>query len=91
MRHANHLTALACLSLLAAPVWADGVKAEGRANAPGQLLEVQILGLNDYHAHVLPDAAGTVDGEAAGGGEYLASKLRQLRTVCSESLSARLL
>jgi 5'-nucleotidase len=75
------------MPLLAAPAWANGVRAEGRENAPGQLLEVQLLGFNDYHGHVLPDAAGTVEGVAAGGGEYLAAKLRELRQGKKYSLT----
>jgi 5'-nucleotidase len=78
---------MACMSLLAAPALANGVKAQGRANAPGQLLEVQLLGFNDYHGHVLSDAAGQVDGQDAGGGEYLAAKLRQLRQGKKYSLT----
>ncbi|MFU8822399.1 MAG: hypothetical protein ACNA8G_12695, partial [Gammaproteobacteria bacterium] len=49
MKRAVCVSALACLPLLAAPVLASGVRAEGRENAPGQLLEVQLLGFNDYH------------------------------------------
>jgi 5'-nucleotidase len=78
---------MACMSLLAAPALANGVKAQGRANAPGQLLEVQLLGFNDYHGHVLSDAADQVDGQDAGGGEYLAAKLRQLRQGKKYSLT----
>ena len=87
MRRAAFVSALACMPLMAAPALANGVKAEGRENAPGQLLEVQLLGFNDYHGHVLPDAAGTVEGVAAGGGEYLAAKLRELRQGKKYSLT----
>jgi 5'-nucleotidase len=75
------------MSLLAAPALAKGGKGKGRVNAPGQLLEVQLLGFNDYHGHVLPEAAGQVDGQDAGGGEYLAAKLRQLRQGKKYSLT----
>ncbi|MEJ2516149.1 MAG: bifunctional metallophosphatase/5'-nucleotidase [Gammaproteobacteria bacterium] len=87
MKYPDHLAALVALSLLAAPALADPVKAKGRENAPGQLLEVQLLGFNDYHGHVLPDAAGQVDGQPAGGGEYLATKLKQLRQGRKYSLT----
>lgn len=87
MRYTHYLSAIVCLSLMATPVLAKGGKGKGRAEAPGQLLEVQLLGFNDYHGHVLADAAGTVEGEAAGGGEYLAAKLRQLRQHKKYSLT----
>lgn len=87
MKYIDQLAAMACISLLAAPALADPVKAKGRANAPGQLLEVQLLGFNDYHGHVKTDAAGQVDGQDAGGGEYLAAKLRELRQGKKYSLT----
>ena len=50
--------------------------------APGDE-QVQILSFNDYHGHVEDDTAGTIDGTfggaAAGGGEYLSTKLTELR------------
>jgi 5'-nucleotidase len=79
MKLAVSTISIISMSLLAAPALADPVRAQGRENAPGQLLEVQLLGINDYHGHVLPDAAGQAAGVDAGGGEYLATKLRQLR------------
>jgi 5'-nucleotidase len=73
---------MACLSLVAAPALADR-----KSDPPGQLVQVQLLGFNDYHGHVLPDAAGQVDGVDAGGGEYLSAKLRQLRAGNKYSLT----
>ncbi|MFO7662106.1 MAG: bifunctional metallophosphatase/5'-nucleotidase [Chloroflexota bacterium] len=49
------------------------------ADPPGQLIDVQLLAFNDYHGHVLPNDAGNVAGNAAGGGQYLAAKLNELR------------
>ena len=51
----------------------------GNPDPRGQLIELQILAFNDYHGHVRSNEAGTVDGAAAGGGEYLAAKLNELR------------
>lgn len=85
MRYTKHVAAAACLSLLAVPVLANNGNGKGRANAPGQLLEVQLLGFNDYHGHVKSDAAGQVDGQDAGGGEYLAAKLRQPSATTSST------
>ncbi len=54
---------------------------------PGQLIDVQLLAFNDYHGHVTPNDAGTVDGVDAGGGEYLAAKLNELRADHKFSLT----
>jgi 5'-nucleotidase len=85
---------MVCLSLMAAPTLADQDDGDdgkrsghGRTDPPGQLIEVQLLGFNDYHGHVLPDAAGDVDGVAAGGGAYLATKLKELRKGKKYSLT----
>ncbi|MGD9356824.1 MAG: bifunctional metallophosphatase/5'-nucleotidase [Chromatiales bacterium] len=73
------LFGLACLSLIAAPAYSD------RDTAPGQLVELQLLGFNDYHGHVKTDAVGF--GETRGGGEYLAAKLKELREGKKNSLT----
>ena len=68
-------------------------KQDGKPNPPGnpdpagQLVPVQLLAFNDYHGHVEPDAAGTVGGELAGGGQYLAAKLAELRAGEENSLT----
>lgn len=53
----------------------------------GRLVELQLLAFNDYHGHVKPDGAGTIDGNPAGGGAYLASKLKELRAGKRHSLT----
>ncbi|MFO7572409.1 MAG: bifunctional metallophosphatase/5'-nucleotidase [Gaiellaceae bacterium] len=58
-----------------------------KPDPPGQLIDLQLLAFNDYHGHVLPNDAGTVAGEPAGGGEYLATKLAQLRQGNKYSLT----
>jgi 5'-nucleotidase len=86
---------------LAAAVVALGVgtaatASAGRGNNPqppgnpdpkGQLVELQLLAFNDYHGHVLPNDAGNVEGVPAGGGEYLAAKLAELRAGNKYSLT----
>ncbi|MCK6540457.1 MAG: bifunctional metallophosphatase/5'-nucleotidase, partial [Anaerolineales bacterium] len=54
---------------------------------PYQLVQLQLLAFNDYHGHVMPNEAGTVDGIPAGGGEYLSTKLNELRAGNEHSLT----
>ena len=51
-------------------------------------INLQILAFNDYHGHLEADGAGTVDGEIAGGSEYLATKLKELRSGNSLTVAA---
>ena len=53
--------------------------------ARGRFVEVQLLGINDYHGHVKTDAVGF--GETRGGGEYLSAKLNELRAGHEHSLT----
>jgi 5'-nucleotidase len=60
------------------------------ADPPGQLVQVQLLGFNDYHGYLEATSnpgPGDVDGVPAGGGEYLSTKLRQLRAGHKYSLT----
>ena len=68
------IAALASLIVLVAPA-----ATAKKPDPPGLLVELQLLAFNDYHGHVEPHTAGQVDGVQAGGGEYLASKLAELR------------
>lgn len=55
-------------------------EAKKKADPPGQLIDVQVLGFNDYHGHLQADGNGPVgDVTDAGGGEYLSTKLKELR------------
>lgn len=58
-----------------------------KSDPPGQLVQLQLLAFNDYHGHVEANQAGTVDGVPAGGGQYLATKLKQLRVGNKYSLT----
>ncbi|MGB5465414.1 MAG: 5'-nucleotidase C-terminal domain-containing protein [Sedimenticolaceae bacterium] len=51
------------------------------------LVEVQLLGINDYHGHIEDGTPGRVDGRDAGGGEYLSAKLSELRAGKKHSLT----
>lgn len=50
-------------------------------------MQLQLLGINDYHGHLEAGTPGRVDGERAGGGEYLAAKLNELRAGAKNSLT----
>ncbi|KAA3656174.1 MAG: bifunctional metallophosphatase/5'-nucleotidase [Chloroflexi bacterium] len=52
---------------------------KGRPNPRRRFINLQILGINDYHGHLEANTPGTVDGTTAGGAEYLAAKLNELR------------
>jgi len=51
------------------------------------LVQLQLLGINDYHGHLEASTAGTVDGAAAGGSEFLSAKLNELRQDNEHSLT----
>ncbi len=55
--------------------------------APGLLVDLQLLALNDYHGHVERTTPGMIDGKAAGGSEFLSAKLTELRTGKANSLT----
>jgi 5'-nucleotidase len=59
----------------------------GNPDPKGQLVDLQLLAFNDYHGHVEPGGAGTVDGQPAGGGEYLSAKLNELRAGHKNSIT----
>jgi 5'-nucleotidase len=56
-----------------------GAGGPGNPDPRGQLIELQVLGINDYHGHLERGTPGHVDGVAAGGAEFLAAKLESLR------------
>jgi 5'-nucleotidase len=74
---------LLILSILLLPTSASARKDD----PPGQLVRLQLLAFNDYHGHVMPNDAGTVEGVPAGGGEYLSAKLKELRSGNKYSLT----
>jgi 5'-nucleotidase len=82
------LLALSLLVALVAPASAGAKNnGNGQVDPPGQLVDLQLLAFNDYHGHVEADDAGNVDGEPAGGGEYLAAMLSKLRAGKKHSLT----
>lgn len=72
---------LATLGVLATP-------AEAKRPVPNpRLVTLQLLAFNDYHGHIEASTPGTVAGVAAGGSEYLAAKLAELRKGHKPSLT----
>jgi 5'-nucleotidase len=59
----------------------------GNPDPRGQLVELQLLAFNDYHGHLEARDAGSLEGEAAGGSEYLSTALSQLRTGKKHTLT----
>ncbi len=65
----------------------DAPNPPGLADPPGQLIDLQLLGFNDYHGHLEANTPGTVAGVPAGGAEYLSAKLNELRQGNKYSLT----
>ena len=62
-------------------------KNKGNPDPKGQLIDLQILGINDYHGHLEANTPGAIEGEVAGGSEYLSAKLNELRVGKKFSLT----
>jgi len=62
-----------------AGVLSADVESNGQADPRGQLIRLQVLGINDFHGHLERTTPGSIDGTPAGGAEFLAAKLAQLR------------
>jgi len=95
---ARRRVALAVAMLAMSLAAAATALAAPNADPPGQLVQVQLLGFNDYHGYL--ETTGVVNpgnvvigtppnavSHPAGGGEFLASKLRQLRVGHKYSLT----
>ena len=74
--------------LLLIPLTASAeTSSKGNPDPPGQLIDLQILGINDYHGHLESNTPGTINGAPAGGSEYLSAKLSELREGNKYSLT----
>jgi len=78
MKPANFGIVSLCVLLLSQVV-AAAQPGKGNPDPRGQLIDLQLLGFNDYHGHLEAQSPGTIDGKAAGGAEYLSAKLSELR------------
>lgn len=65
----------------------DNPKPPGNPDPKGQLVELQLLAFNDYHGHVEASSPGTIDGQDAGGAQFLSSKLSELRAGHKNTLT----
>ncbi|MFI7302992.1 bifunctional metallophosphatase/5'-nucleotidase [Micromonospora aurantiaca] len=74
-RAAVGLAALAATAFTAVAVTPD------QAEARPKPVDVQLLAINDFHGNLEPPSgsSGTIDGQPAGGAEYLASHLKSMR------------
>jgi len=60
---------------------------DGTPPEPARLISLQVLGINDYHGHLERTTPGTINGQAAGGAEFLSAKLTELRTGQAHTLT----
>lgn len=73
------LALLLVLLFLLIPAVVGAAGGNGKVDPPGQLIDVQLLAINDYHGHLEATTPGAIYGIPAGGAEYLAAKLAELR------------
>ncbi|MFI7072480.1 bifunctional metallophosphatase/5'-nucleotidase [Micromonospora sediminicola] len=79
-RAAVGLAALAVTAFSAVAVTPD------QAEAHSKPVDVQLLAINDFHGNLEPPSgsSGTIDGQPAGGAEYLASHLKAMRAAAQQ-------
>ena len=68
----------------------EAAQPAGQPDPPGQLVDVQLLAFNDYHGYLEAGSnpgPGNVGNDPAGGGEYLSTKLSELRKGKKYSLT----
>ncbi|MBU8857559.1 MULTISPECIES: bifunctional metallophosphatase/5'-nucleotidase [unclassified Micromonospora] len=79
-RAAIGLAALAAIAVTAVAVTPD------QAEARPKPVDVQLLAINDFHGNLEPPtgSSGTIEGQPAGGAEYLASHLKSMRAAAEQ-------
>ncbi|MGV9762816.1 bifunctional metallophosphatase/5'-nucleotidase [Micromonospora tulbaghiae] len=79
-RAAVGLAALAATAFTAVAVTPD------QAEARPKPVDVQLLAINDFHGNLEPPtgSSGTIEGQPAGGAEYLASHLKSMRAAATQ-------
>ncbi|AXH89657.1 bifunctional metallophosphatase/5'-nucleotidase [Micromonospora aurantiaca] len=79
-RAAVGLAALAATAFTAVAVTPD------QAEARPKPVDVQLLAINDFHGNLEPPtgSSGTIEGQPAGGAEYLASHLKSMRAAAKQ-------
>lgn len=81
------ISLFAVMLLFASVASAAPASKKGHPGPKEKLIELQLLGFNDYHGNIQANTPGTIDGAAAGGAEYLATKLNELREGHKYSLT----
>jgi 5'-nucleotidase len=86
------LLCLMAMTAFPAAAFADGRDDDDDDDRPKRDVEVQLLGLNDFHGHLEANTPGTIAPDPssprvpAGGAEYLATHLRQKETTNRNTL-----
>jgi 5'-nucleotidase len=78
---------VAVLGMLLTITAGSAIAKPGNNGDRGRYVDLQILAINDYHGHLEASTPGQVDGQDAGGSEYLSTKLKQLRQGKRNSLT----
>jgi 5'-nucleotidase len=86
--HPTRSRALAVLAaLILTATFVVPALAKKPADPPGQLVPLQLLAFNDYHGHLEANTPGPIGTTPAGGSEFLATHLAQLRQGNKYSLT----
>jgi 5'-nucleotidase len=85
-RAAAALAATLAVTLAGATVAADAKPDKPTRPAKG-VMPVQLLAFNDFHGHLETSTPGTIAGQPAGGSEYLATHLENLRAGHGRTLT----
>jgi 5'-nucleotidase len=81
------LVAVFAMIMASLAIVSTSASAAKKADPPGQLVQVKLLAFTVYHGHLEATGNSTVGGVEAGGGEYLAAKLAELRNGNKFSLT----
>jgi 5'-nucleotidase len=80
------LLCLLAMTAFPAAAFADGRDDDDDDDRPKRDVEVQLLGLNDFHGHLEAHTPGRIGTTQAGGAEYLATHLREMEKTNRNSL-----
>ena len=78
-RKAVFILAFLVLTLVFSSVVSAEPLRRGKKDSKDKTVELQILGINDYHGHIQANTPGTIDGQPAGGFRILVWEASELR------------